>query len=490
VELTRVFAGQDVRIDGRDVDVTALAYDSRRVGPGSLFAAIPGAKSDGHAFIEQAVKQGAVAILCERDVDTKGATKIIAKDARKALSLAAKRFFGAPSEQLTMVGVTGTNGKTTTTYLIASILEAAGLTTGVIGTLGVKLGTTTIETGLTTPESLELQSALATMLKKGAKAVAMEASSHALAQGRVEGVAYDVGVFTNLTHDHLDFHGTLDNYFEAKARLFTEHLKSNGKSVINIDDPRGAELAERLRRAGKTVVTVSASGQAADVSARAIDLRLQGLRFDAHTSEGILRIESPLVGRFNVENLSLAVGTALALGVGTGTIMKALRTRGVVPGRLERVQGNGPVVLVDYAHTPDALEKALSTLREFTTKPIVCVFGAGGDRDPVKRAPMGAAVAKLADVPVVTSDNPRSEDPRAITDAIEKGMGDKPRTVELDRRKAIDFAIHEAVRKNGVVLIAGKGHETYQQIGSEKHPFDDREVAGKVLAALTTEGSR
>ncbi|HSI03298.1 MAG TPA: UDP-N-acetylmuramoyl-L-alanyl-D-glutamate--2,6-diaminopimelate ligase [Myxococcota bacterium] len=486
MNLTRLFEDQDVRIDGGDVEVSALAYDSRRVVSGSLFAAIPGAKSDGHDFIAKALASGATSILCEREVDTGSVTRVIAADSRRALALAAKRFYGSPSDQLTMVGVTGTNGKTTTSYLVAALLESVGLPTGVVGTLGVRLGATTIDTGLTTPESLELQQAFASMRDQGAKAVSMEVSSHALAQGRVAGVAFDVGVFTNLTHDHLDFHGTIDNYFEAKAELFRSHLKVVGRAVINVDDGYGAGLAKELLQAGRDVITVSPSGRPADLSAKDVQLALTGIRFTVERSGKPLKVDSPLVGRFNVENLLLAIGVARALGVPDATTLSAIRNRGVVPGRLERAGGGtGPVVLVDYAHTPDALVKALSTVRELTHGKLICVFGCGGDRDAKKRAPMGEAAGKGADFSIITNDNPRTEDPKRIAAQIEEGMKKSggSYTVELDRAAAIELAIGKAANEDAV-LIAGKGHENYQIVGTEKRDFDDREAAKSALAKI------
>ena len=491
MNLTRLFEGQDVRIDGRDVEVSALAYDSRRVVSGSLFAAIPGAKSDGHDFVPKALAAGATSVLCEREIDTGSATRVIAADSRRALAIAAKRFHGEPAEKLTMVGVTGTNGKTTTSFLVAALLESAGLATGVVGTLGVRLGKTTIDTGLTTPESLELQQAFRSMRDQGAKAVSMEVSSHALAQGRVEGVAYDVGVFTNLTHDHLDFHGTIENYFAAKAELFRSHLKTAGRAVINVDDGYGLRLATELRKAGREVITVSPSGGPADLSAKDVRLALAGLRFTAQGAGKSLAVESPLVGRFNVENLLLAIGVGKALGIPDATTLAAIRNRGVVPGRLERAgSGPGPVVLVDYAHTPDALVKALATVRELTAGKLICVFGCGGDRDAKKRAPMGEAAGKGADFSIITNDNPRTEDPKAIARQIEEGMKKSggSYTVELDRAAAIELAIGKAANEDAV-LIAGKGHENYQIVGAEKRDFDDRETAKAVLAKIANDPS-
>ncbi len=491
MNLTRLFEGQGVRIDGGDVDVSALAYDSRRVVSGSLFAAIPGAKSDGHDFIAKAIASGATSILCEREVDTGNVTRVVASDSRRALALAAKRFYGEPSDHLTMVGVTGTNGKTTTSHLVAALLETAGMPTGVVGTLGVRLGNTTIDTGLTTPESLELQQAFGSMRDQGAKAVSMEVSSHALAQGRVEGVAYDVGVFTNLTHDHLDFHGTMENYFEAKAALFRTHLKSGGCAVINIDDRYGASLARELRDSGRQVIGVSPFGADADIAATNVQLALTGTRFTALRSAGPLDIDSPLVGRFNVENLLLAIGVAKALGIPDATMLSAIRNRGVVPGRLERAgSGSGPVVLVDYAHTPDALTKALATVRELTDGKLICVFGCGGDRDAKKRAPMGEAAGNGADFSIITNDNPRTEDPALIAAQIEVGMKKSGGgyLVELDRAAAIELAIGKAANEDAV-LIAGKGHENYQIVGAERRAFDDREIAKKALAKIANTSS-
>lgn len=488
MKLSELFAGQDVRIEGADVDASALVYDSRKLVPGALFAALRGSKRDGHELAAAAVTAGATSVLCERPVDVGAATRVLAHDSRRALALCAKRFFGAPSDHLTMVGVTGTNGKTTTTHLVQAILAAAGETTGLIGTLGIELGGRTVETGMTTPESVDLLAILADMLRQGARAVAMEVSSHALAQERVAGVDYDVGVFTNLTHDHLDYHGTLDAYFEAKARLMRERSKRGGHAVLNFDDPRVRALGD------ERAWTFSARGAAAArVRAEAVRLSLEGTSMTVAAPGLAFEIASPLVGRFNVENLLAAVSAALALGISPEVIARGVAGMCAVPGRLERVSGAGePLVVVDYAHTPDALEKALTTLREVARGRLVCVFGCGGDRDPHKRGPMGEVAARHADLAVVTSDNPRTEDPRHIVEAIEAGLrgaGARPSAgadtdgylVELDRAAAIELAVGQS-RPGDVVLIAGKGHETYQIVGEVKRPFDDREVARAALA--------
>lgn len=498
MKVSQIFDGQDVRIDGADVDVSALSYDSRTVDRGGLFAALGGARADGHDHIPLAISSGAVAVLCAREIETGAATRVIADNTRLALARAARRFYNDPAARLRMVGVTGTNGKTTTAHLLESIFAAAGERPGIIGTLGTRHAGGEEETGLTTPESVDFVALLGRMADAGTTAVAMEVSSHALAQERVSGASFDVGVFLNLSQDHLDYHGTLEDYFAAKARLLRERLKPGGAAAVNLDDRRIFELGSALR-VDRPVFGFSQVGRDKDfcrVFPENTRLGPTGIVATIQTDAGQLEIESPLVGGFNLQNILAAIAAARALGIEPRDIERGIAALGGVPGRLERVaNSDGPLVLVDYAHTPDALEKALGAVREITSGRLFCVFGCGGDRDEQKRPQMGAAVARGADWSVVTSDNPRTEKPAAIIDAILPGFerhgaarSDEPTvggfTVVVERDEAILRAIGLA-GAGDTVLIAGKGHETYQIVGTTKHPFDDREQA---RAALTAAG--
>jgi UDP-N-acetylmuramoyl-L-alanyl-D-glutamate--2,6-diaminopimelate ligase len=484
--LSQLFAGQPVTVSGKDTEVTGLVYDSRKVTPGVLFAAWTGQKTDGHRFVADAVRRGASAVLCERAVNTGSVPCVVAREARGVLARAAQIFYADPAAHLTMVGVTGTSGKTTTVHLVESILRAAGREPGVIGTLGTRYRGREESTGLTTPDAVDLLAILARMRAAGAAAIAMEVSSHALALERVAGVAFDVGVFTNLTQDHLDFHNTLDEYFAAKKRLFTERLKTSGVAVLNFDDPRVRALI------GDRTLSFSLTNPAASISARDLVADADGIRMLAHTPRGDLQLSSPLIGRFNAENILAAVGVGVALGCAPEAIVRGIAELTAVPGRLELVSAPGEVqVLVDYAHKPDALEKVLSTVRGVTVGRLICVVGCGGDRDRSKREKMGAVAARGADWTIVANDNPRSEDPATIAAAIERGLtGEGLRRsdaiergtyhVELNREAAIFLAISSAGATD-TVLIAGKGHETYQLIGEATLPFDDRVVARAAL---------
>jgi len=487
-KLYELFAGLPVRIDGPDVDVTALACDSRRVVAGACFAALPGARADGHAFVTQALERGAASVLCERLVEHGRATEVLAANTRLVLAQAARRFFGDPSRALCMIGITGTKGKTTTSYLVEAVLAAAGRTPGVVGTLGYRYLAQHASTGLTTPESVDLVALLAKMVAADVQAVAMEVSSHALAQQRVSGVDFDVAVFTNLALDHLDYHGTMDAYFEAKRLLFTARRKAGGKVVTNIDDAYGARLF------GGGAIGYSAAGAAAaDVATATLHLGTSDTELSVRTPRGLLELRSPLVGRFNVDNILAAVAVGEALGLPHAAVARGVAALRAVPGRLERVSERGePVVIVDYAHTPDSLEKVLAAVRAFTRGRLLCVFGCGGDRDTSKRARMGEIVARAVDWAVLTNDNPRSEPPEAIAAAVEQGLragGAAPSArpnkggyrVELDRALAIRLAVG-AAELDDAVVVAGKGHETYQIIGSETRHFDDREEARAALA--------
>jgi len=470
-----------------DPEIAGVAYDSRRVKPGDLFVCIRGFRTDGHRYLADAVARGAVATVVETPVADAPVPRIAVPDAREAIARLATAFFGHPSARLRLIGVTGTNGKTTTTYLIESLFRAAGQRTGVIGTIGCCIAGERLPAEHTTPEAPDLQALLARMVAAGVSVVSMEASSHALALHRTLGCEFDVGVFTNLTQDHLDFHASLEDYFAAKARLFTDYPARSGKpfvGVINGDDPFGRRLVELCR--GR-VVTYAVE-QPADLQAVDIEARPQGLRFTVVAAGERYPVRLRLGGRFNVYNSLAAIGAARALGLDWETILAGLATAPGVPGRFEAVDEGQPfAVLVDYAHTPDGLENVLRSARDLEPRQLIVVFGCGGDRDRTKRPKMGRIAAERADRVVVTSDNPRTEDPEAILAEIVAGIPPEVRSrvrVIPDRREAIRTAIGMA-GAGDLVVIAGKGHEDYQIVGTTKHPFDDREEARAALRALT-----
>ncbi len=467
-------------------EAAGVAYDSRRVEPGAVFVALKGARVDAHDRLDEVIAKGASAVVVDaawyaragRDL---GLPTFPVSDGRQVLAQLADRFFGHPSGALAVVGVTGTNGKTTTTHLIEAILQDAGQTTGLIGTLGSRFSGGTIETGHTTPQALELQGIFAQMRRAGVQSVVMEVSSHALDQARVACTSFKVGVFTNLTVDHLDYHGTMEAYGAAKAKLF-EGLPPEGRAVINRDDPESERF---IQASAAPVLTYSAMGQPADVHAEALDMHPGGSNFTLVTPAGSVPVSLRLPGLFNVSNALAAAGAALALGVDLPSIARGLgRMRGV-PGRVEVVTtpDNPFTVLVDYAHTPDGLENVLKTARAFTRGELIVVFGCGGDRDATKRPQMGAIASNLADRVFLTSDNPRSEDPQEIMRQVAAGITG-PFEAVVDRAEAIRRAI-EAAKPQDVVVIAGKGHETYQIIGDRTLPFDDREVARAAIQTRT-----
>jgi UDP-N-acetylmuramoyl-L-alanyl-D-glutamate--2,6-diaminopimelate ligase len=469
-----------------DAPVAAIAYDSRRVVPGSVFVALKGLKADGGAFAQQAVARGARAIVSESALPAGVAVPwIVVHDARLALALLADRFFNHPSRRMPVIGVTGTNGKTTTAYLLCAILDAAGLRAGMLGTVAYRIAGEDREASRTTPEAPDVQQLLNEMLEHGSKSAVMEVSSHALSLKRVDGMRFAAGVFTNLTRDHLDFHEDMEAYFAAKRRLF-EMLPSGAPGVINVDDPRGASLVEISGRPITYAITSKA-----DVTPGPIEMTLAGLRVDIKTPRGIVPVTSRLVGRPNVYNILAATATAMALDIPTEAIARGITNLSGVPGRFEVVSqpGDDVTVVVDYAHTDDALRNLLETARPLASQRLVTVFGCGGDRDRSKRPLMGMVAARLSDVVVITSDNPRSEDPKRIIEEIERGIpaGAQASTrapiVEsvVERADAIERAIGIATTGD-VVLIAGKGHERYQQIGDRVLPFDDGAVARAVLA--------
>jgi UDP-N-acetylmuramoyl-L-alanyl-D-glutamate--2,6-diaminopimelate ligase len=469
-----------------DRPVAAIAYDSRRVIAGSVFVALKGLRADGGAFAEQAAQRGAIAVVSESAAPQGlGVPWLTVSDARLALALLADRFFDHPSRRMPVIGVTGTNGKTTTSYLLASILDAAGLRAGMLGTVAYRIGGEDREASRTTPEAPDVQQLLNEMLQQGCRSAVMEVSSHALSLKRVDGMRFAAGVFSNLTRDHLDFHADMEAYFAAKRRLF-EMLPADAPAVINMDDPRGASLVDISKRPVTYAIT-----NAADVTPGPIEMTLAGLRFDVKSPNGTIRIASKLVGRPNVYNILAATATAQALDVPTAAIESGIAELSGVPGRFEVVSQSpdAVTVVVDYAHTDDALRNLLETARPLSAKRLITVFGCGGDRDRSKRPLMGMVAARLSDVVVITSDNPRSEDPARIIDEIERGIpagreaSSRAPVIEslVDRAAAIERAVAMAA-PGDVVLISGKGHEKYQQIGDRVLPFDDGEVARAALA--------
>jgi len=461
-------------------DIRGLALDSRQVNPGFLFIAVPGAHADGRKFIAGALGRGAVAVLYEEDGHealSHGGLAIGVKGLRERVGPIADRFYGSPSRALKVVGVTGTNGKTTTTQLLAQVLDRVDARCGLIGTLGSGYPGALDPALHTTPDALRVHELLAGFVRDGAKAVCMEVSSHALDQSRVAGVTFDVAVFTNLTRDHLDYHGNMDAYAAAKARLFDfPHLEA---AVINADDRFGQALIGRVR---ERVRLLEFGLERGDVRARSVVPSTEGLMMEVTTPQGNVAIRSPLLGRFNASNLLAVLAVLLALGLPVAEAARAVEQALPVAGRMERFGGvAGPLVVVDYAHTPDALEKVLAALREHTRGKLVCVFGCGGDRDRGKRPLMGAIAERLADIVILTNDNPRHEDPQAILAEIAGGMRTAPSIIP-DRIQAIRTALAECVAGD-IVLVAGKGHEDYQQIGDQRLPYSDRATVATLIGA-------
>ena len=466
-----------VCVGSDDVIVSGVAYRSDRVRPGEAFFCIPGFAFDGHDFARDAVANGAAALVVERKIDKLEAPQFIVSDTRVALALASARAEDEPSRAMAVVGITGTNGKTTTTYLLDAIMREASMTTGLIGTVETRVAGERLSSSRTTPESSDLERLLARMRDAGVEGVAMEVSSHAIDLHRVDGVHFAVVAFTNLTQDHLDYHHTLEEYASVKRRLFTDF--DSDARVVNVDDEYGARIAAETEGA----LTV---GRHASAMVRAEDEELgsAGARFTLITPAGSSRVDLPLAGAYNVSNALLAAGCALSLGIPLETVVRGLEAAPQVPGRLERVEaGQQFSVIVDYAHTPDSLEKAIRAVKDVTAGRVIVVFGCGGDRDPDKRPLMGAAVAANADLAIITSDNPRSEDPVGIILQVEDGVrgSELCYEVEVDRRRAIARAIALA-SAGDAVLVAGKGHEDYQIFADRTVHFDDREVAREELA--------
>ncbi len=486
-----------------DPDITSVHYSSDKVKPNGLFVAITGFKADGHEFIDHALSKGAAAIVTERPVGSNTPTLEVS-DSRKALAHIADKFFGCPSKKLSVTAVTGTNGKTTTTFLVQSIFTAAGFNTGIISTVDYRFGGKTFENPMTTPESLDLQKILAKMLSSGVTHVVLEVSSHALDLHRITGCRINVGIFTNLSQDHLDFHGDMENYWTAKKKLFTEHLfrdpeKKSAVAVINCNDPKGHELFKMLENSSnrnRLFSIGSLNGHAIKPQNRQFDHR--GVKGTVSTPSGDIDFTSNLAGEYNLENIMCAVGAGIAMKVSPDAIKTGIESFSGVPGRMERIENTcGKFVFVDYAHTPDAIENVLNTLKSTTSGRLICVFGCGGDRDRTKRPEMGKIAVSIADFSVITSDNPRTENPMSIIYDIlagiknkavveyrkedcHNGLTKKGYTVEPDRRNAIKLGIKIA-KPGDTILLAGKGHETYQILAAETIHFDDRKEAQQAL---------
>jgi len=487
------------------IDITSLTCDSRQSKPGTLFFALRGTSIDGHSYIEKAIEAGASAVVLEDAAFAPDSVPwVTTADGRATMGLLAARFNGDPTAALPLIGITGTNGKTTTTYLIEAILSAAGIPAAVLGTISYRFGTQTIAASHTTPESTELQTAFRQLQEAGAQAFVMEVSSHALEQKRADGCHFDVGIFSNLTRDHLDYHVTMESYLQAKSRLFSELLTADSvkqyrHAVVNMDDPYGSRVAAS---ATCPVVTFGRDGHW-DVRPEEVHLSTQGISGVLHTPKGEFPFASKLLGRFNLSNILAAVAAGIALDLPLSAIRTGIEGHATVPGRMERVPNScGVTCLVDYAHTGDALENVLATLQEIATGRIINVFGCGGDRDNGKRPIMGSIAARMSDLAIVTSDNPRTEDPLGILDQIKSGITalevreyrneelaggfeEKGFTILENRHEAIRLAIRLA-QPGDIVLLAGKGHEDYQIIGTIKHHFDDREEAA---AAFTEKDS-
>jgi UDP-N-acetylmuramoyl-L-alanyl-D-glutamate--2,6-diaminopimelate ligase len=467
---------------GSDPEVSGVRHDSRRVAPGDLFVTWAGERHDGAAFATDAVARGAVAVLADRPRPGEAVADVpwlVASSPRALLGPLAAPVYGRPDRELVMAGVTGTNGKSTTVELVAAMLDAAGSPAGRIGTLGYRFpGLDAPEAERTTPEASDLFRLLATMRRLDARAVAMEVSSHALVQGRVEGVAFDLAVFTNLTRDHLDFHADLEDYFAAKRRLFAQ-LKPNGRAVVPAGDPFGRRLLDELPDAVSW-------GEGGQVRASRVELDAAGIRGALETPRGSLEFESPLLGRLNLDNLLASAAAAEALELPLEAIAAGIAATRPLPGRMEPVDLGQPFpVIVDYAHTHAALEAAIRSLRELSGRKLVVVFGCGGDRDPGKRPLMGRVAGSLAELPIVTSDNPRTEDPLAIIAAVEEGLrasGNRAYRVVPDRREAIRRAVAVARQGGHALLVAGKGHEREQIVGTARIPFSDRRELERALS--------
>jgi len=485
--LDRSDVGADLRVipaAAAGVNIGGITYDSRRAHKGSLFVALKGLRADGLEFASDAISRGVAAVVSEGSPGTATLVPwVTVKDGRLALALLADEFYQHPSRELTVVGITGTNGKTTTAYLVSGLFEAAGVKSGLLGTVTYRIGGEEREAARTTPEASDLQAMLREMVDRGCGACSMEVSSHALSLRRVDGMRFSAGIFTNLTRDHLDYHGDMPSYFAAKRRLF-EMLPSDAPAAINLDDPYGKRLCDVVARP-----VTYAINQPADVTPGPLSFSMDGLDFEVRTPRGLLRVRSKLVGRPNVYNLLAAISTCTALNLPFTAIEKGLASLERVPGRFQVVSipADDVVVIVDYAHTDDALRNLLETTRPLASGRLITVFGCGGERDRTKRPLMGAVAARLSDLVVMTSDNPRGEDPMEIIEEIKSGLSPSAaeHLVLPDRGEAIDKAV-ELARSGDVIVLAGKGHEKYQVIGERSLPFEDVSVARAALARRRT----
>lgn len=468
----------------KDISIKGVALHSGQVQEGFLFIAIRGEKSDGHTYIDDAVKRGAVAVVCETFPESSAKTTIIVKDSRIAASKVAANFYGHPSRKLRTVGITGTNGKTTVAYLCRNILASAGEKTGLIGTIEYIINGRTIPAERTTPDSVLIQSLLREMADDNCKAVTMEVSSHSLVQHRVDDVEFDAGIFTNLTRDHLDYHKTMEEYLNAKVLLFRKLVENKSKNfaktaIINVDDSASVEI---IKNTGASIIRYGIDREC-DVRASNIKLSTTGSTFNIKFPDTEVRTKTSLIGRHNIYNILASAGMAISQGIPIEAIIKGIEKTNHVSGRLQFIPNKlGISVVVDYAHTDDALKNVIGALREFTKGRIIVVFGCGGDRDPGKRPKMGRVVGELSDMAIVTSDNPRSEDPEKIIKQVSSGIPEGFEYIEIiDRKEAIRRAI-EIAERDDTVLIAGKGHETYQQFKNNIVIFDDREVAAEIIS--------
>ena len=472
-ELLKGVAVLSSTADG-EAEIGEVRYDSRAVGKGDLFVAIRGYATDGHKYIEKALEQGAAAVVCEEAPE--GVPAVVVENSRKALAEIAANRFGHPADSMVMLGVTGTNGKTTTTYLVKHMLEDAGHKVGLIGTNQNLIGSEVIETERTTPESYELHALFARMRDAGCTHVIMEVSSHSLVLDRVHGIRFAVGAFTNLTQDHLDFHKTMENYRQAKAILFTV----SDRGVINLDD---AAADKMLADAKCPCLTYSCGNEKAGLCATNLQLHADGVEFDARYNGETAHVRLPIPGHFSVENALNALGMVLSLGMPLADAAKSMATATGVKGRVEVVPTDTDyTVLIDYAHSPDAIENILSSVRQFAKGRVIALFGCGGDRDKTKRPLMAQKAAENADYLIITSDNPRTENPNEIIEDIIPGINGKGTSCAIisDRTQAIDYAIKNA-REGDVIVLCGKGHETYQIIGDEKIHYDEREIVKRIL---------
>jgi UDP-N-acetylmuramoyl-L-alanyl-D-glutamate--2,6-diaminopimelate ligase len=481
MKLAEVLSGVDIigRYGSMDIDVKDIVYDSRKIIPGCIFICITGFKVDGHKYINDAIDKGAAVAIIEKDIEAEGITIIKVSNTRKVMPIIGSNFYHHPTNKLKLIGITGTNGKTTTTYLIKSILEQAHKKSSTIGTISIKIGNDEVASSRTTPEAIELQQLFREMLDKDMEYSVMEVSSHALDLGRVDNCSFRIGIFSNLTQDHLDYHINFDNYREAKKKLF---YKTTHANIINIDDMHGRIIAEDIKHLKTPLITFGIDNHA-DIMAKNIEIDAKGIKFTLVTPKYSIDIKNKIPGRFSVYNCLAAAATAYVEGIDKNTIKEGLHNISNVPGRSEVVDIDKPfTVLIDYAHSPDSLENILNSVRQYTKGRIITVFGCGGDREKEKRPIMGEVAGRLSDFCVITSDNPRSEEPESIIKHVEQGIRDTNCDYICieNRRDAIKYALTIA-RKKDVVLLAGKGHETYQVLKEKTIHFDEREIIRELI---------